>query len=586
MNLHTILRVLPQQTSFGLLGVCLWFSALCHAQEADVQRYTPDVPTAEPGELIQLFPDETAVEPSSVVLVEQLQALILFDDVDELKSKKKVTVSGVDLSEMALRDLTELGNSLEHYIGKPITLALLEEINQIIVQYFREHDRPIVDVFAPEGQEISDGVVRIIVLFGKRGDVLVEGATEKTQRLIKRQVKIAAGDVLQESKLRTELDWFNQNPFRNVNLIMQRGDEFGETDLVFEVNERRPYRIYGGLEDSGTGLTEKQRWFSGINWGDAFGLGHQLNYQFTSAFDIDVLNAHSLSYLLPLPWRHNLEFFAAYVDTEPDLSAPGFSLEGESWQLGFRYRIPLNYFYDIRHDVELGYDFKRSNNNLEFGAVSVFDTFTTVSQFVVGYNAERADSLGATRGGLKLFISPGDMWSDNDDLAFSQARARSSSDYMTLRLNLDRITQLPKNLSWYSQFSLQLTNENLIGSEQLGLGGYQSVRGYDDYQVVGDKGFVWRNELRSPEVSLAKYFGEQNITDQFQALVFIDYGIASIQKPLPGEETISLLSAGFGFRYNIFPYLTARLDYGWQLKEIVSGNDQDNRVHLGLVLSY
>lgn len=571
----------------GILTLVLFsFSFFAFAQEADIERFTPKVVPQEEGEIIRVFPDKMDLQLDEQILVDRLNALILFDDVAEFDRSTQVRASGIELEKLDTEDKAALEKLLHTFLSKPITLKLLDEINQSIVEFYRLNDRPIVDVFAPEGQDITDGVVKIVVIFGRRGEVSVEGSDHFSPESILDQIRIGAGDVLSESALRAELDWFNQNPFRKVNLIMQRGQEFGTTDLVFDVTGRRPYRFYGGLEDSGTGLTGKERWFSGFNWGNVFGLNHQLNYQFTSAFDIDVLNAHSFSYIAPLPWRHTLDIFGAYVESAPDITSTGFTIEGQSWQLGARYRIPMKNFHSLRHDIQLGYDFKRSNNNLEFGSVSVFSSFTTVSQFVLGYKANLADKLGTTQAGLKLFISPGDMFSDNTDVKFTASRADASSDYMMLRFNVERLTRLPVNFSWYTEFSLQASNENLLGSEQLGIGGYQSVRGYDDYQVVADEGIVFRNEIRSPEYSILKIFGLDQFPDQFQALVFTDYGIVSNRHPLQGEESVSLLSAGVGFRYSVFPYLTARFDYGWQLKEITRGNDRDNRVHLGLVLAY
>jgi hemolysin activation/secretion protein len=48
------------------------------------------------------------------------------------------------------------------------------------------------------------------------------------------------------------------------------------------------------------------------------------------------------------------------------------------------------------------------------------------------------------------------------------------------------------------QFAAQHSNTGLIGSEQLYLGGFATVRGFDESVLAGDSGHVIRTELRLP----------------------------------------------------------------------------------------
>ena len=426
-------------------------------------------------------------------------------------------------------------------------MALLDNINALIVKFARSNDRPVIDSFAPEGQDISNGVIQFAVVAGRRGQVRVEGAQGNVADRIVLQTSIAEGEVIAERSLRADLEWFNQNPFRQVNLILERGDEFGATDIVYNVVGRRPYRVYGGLEDSGTRLSGKNRWLSGVNWGNALGLDHQFSYQFTSSFDTDIVNAHSFSYLAPVHWRHTVEVYGAHVDSSPGLTAGGFNLEGNSWQLGMRYKVPLGHKFQAQHALEFGYDYKCSNNDLEFGTLRISNTTTVVSHFLVAYNVSRPDRFGNTAANLKLFISPGDMFSDNVDRNFAASRFGSSADYMYTRFELARHTQLPAAMSWVTDLTFQYANDNLLGSEQMGIGGYRTVRGYDDYEVPADVGLYLRNEIRSGGYSVLERIANRAWFDRFQALVFMDYGIAKSKERLPGEPVTKLWSAGVGF---------------------------------------
>ena len=553
------------------------------------QRLQPrELPQAKPGELISPEPPMvSATAGRAEILVDALRGLVLFDDAEELQESTKQ--AGVNTDKLEFPARSKLAETLSAYLGSPLTLNLLDKINREIVAFGRAHDRPVVDAFAPQGQDISNGVVQIVVVAARRGEIRVEGLEGGAAQRIAEQSRLLRGDVISALALRQELDWLNQNPFRSVDIILERGAEFGETDIVYAVATRRLYRLYGGVEDSGSRISGKERWFSGINWGDVFGLGHQASYQFTSSFDLEQVNAHSFSYLIPLDWRHRFEISAVHVESSPDVTASGFELQGTAWELGFRYSIPLASFSNGSHEFELGYDFKAADNDLEFGAIRVSDTQTSISQFLASYRFSFSDRFGNNTGRIRLVVSPGDMTSDNSDASFSASRFAASSDYAYFEGRFSRVTPLtrwlPFGASLFSELVMQYANENLLASEQLAVGGYRSVRGYDDFEVTGEIGLYARNELRGAAIPLLNAL-RPAIVDQLLPLIFTDYGVAKSKNRLPGEPIAHLWSAGLGFRYQVASFLNFRFDYGWQLKDIPTSQAGAGRMHAALMLSY
>ena len=530
-----------------------------HAADVDDGHLLPRAPPpGEEGRIVEP-PDAVPSLTTDVdqILVDALTAIVLCDEIDELGAMTDAV--GVSAEQLDLPNKASLVESLRPFIGKPVTLSLLDEINRAVVRFARGNDHPVVDSFAPQGQDITEGIVQFIVVAGRRGEVRVEGTEGRLAERLSADTSIDAGDVITERVLRADLEWFNRNPFRQINLILERGDEFGETDIVYHVASRRPYRVYGGIEDSGTRLSGKNRWLSGANWGNALGLDHQFSYQFTSSFDTDVVNAHSFSYVAPLRWRHTAEVYGAHVDSKPGLTATGFDLQGKSWQLGMRYRVPLARRWQAHQTIEFGYDYKRSNNDLEFGGLRISNATTVVSQFLIAYDIGRPDRFGNTAAGVKLFVSPGDMFSDNVDENFAASRFGSSADYIYARFEAVRHTRLPVAMSWLVDFTFQYANDNLLGSEQLGIGGHRTVRGYDDYEIPADLGLYIRNEIRSPGFAVLESFAGLAWLDRFEALIFMDYGIARSKERLPGEPVTKLWSAGVGFRYGVSTHLNFRL---------------------------
>jgi len=78
-----------------------------------------------------------------------------------------------------------------------------------------------------------------------------------------------------------------------------------------------------------------------------------------------------------------MTLLGAYVDTDATVDAGGVPLEtgGVSWQFSPRYTIPLRRAPEnMNHEIEFGFDFKSSNNNLEFGEpISTMSRPTSIS---------------------------------------------------------------------------------------------------------------------------------------------------------------------------------------------------------------
>ena len=364
----------------------------------------------------------------------------------------------------------------------------------------------------------------------------------------------------------------------------------GETDVVLRTKDLLPWRFYAGYENSGNTATGEDRLLSGFNWGNALGRDQQLNYQFMASPDFDQLRAHSASYIIPLSWRHTLTFFGSYATSTPDLVGDLFHLKGSSWQVSARYQVPLQDFSRLgwTQKISVGIDFKRSNNNLQFGGYQVFDRRTDTAQMTAGYTLIANDRFGTTSAEVEIMVSPGGLTNHNHTGDFAVARSAARAKYAIGRVVLERTAPLPGGFIGSARFSTQFANQNLLSSEQLGLGGYDTLRGYDEREAIGDNGFTFGGELQAPAFSLIKWLSRKRGTDHLKLLAFWSHGEAGNHELLPNEDAhLVLESAGVGFRYAIATYLTVRFDYGWQLRESrVADGRHGRRAHIGVIIAY
>lgn len=190
---------------------------------------------------------------------------------------------------------------------------------------------------------------------------------------------------------------------------------------------------------------------------------------------------------------------------------------------------------------------------------------------MLGYSGLLPDEWGSSFLGAEFYYSPGNLSDLNTDAAFSQSYPFAEADYQFAKFSLERVTRLPAGFSWRVSGQYQVASGNLVPSEQLGMGGAYTVRGYEERSASGSEGFLVTNELRAPSFSLGQFL-DKSAKDQMQLLAFFDYGQTSNRDLLRNEDPHVLLkSAGAGLRYQVSRFFTLRFDYGWQLVDARPG---------------
>jgi hemolysin activation/secretion protein len=485
--------------------------------------------------------------------------------------------SGVVASGLPLLADPGFTRKLRPFLGRPVTLADLRKIALLTQKWYRAHGRPFVSVTVPP-QNISTGVVQVVVTEYRVDRVLVKGNRWFSSNLLRAESGLAPGQTLTLPGVEQDLNWLNANPFRTVNTVFQPGTEPGATDVVLETQDRLPVRIYSSFDNAGVPSLGLGEWSVGATWGDAFGLDQQLSYQFTRSTS-GRYDAHALSWTAPLPWRDKLLVFGSYEQEAPDLGL-GFGENGYSGEASFRYVHTLPWLSWLTEDVQIGYDFKTTNNNLEFGGLRVFANQVAVDQFPLIYEAAFTDPLGQTMFENQLVISPGGFTSTNTTVAFQAALPGSRADYVYDRIGLTRVTRLPARFTWVGRVIGQIADRNLMYSEQLGAGGPDSVRGYYTDTALGSEGVLVSQEIRLPALNLSRWMGRNSKTEnEVQPGLFWDYGDVSQVEAVPNQVNhANLSSVGLDLHLALGRYLNLTFDIGWQLHRAPGFN---NRSALG-----
>jgi hemolysin activation/secretion protein len=535
-------------------------------------------------------PQVSPLPSTDQVVLPSLKGLVFVPDPAALRKEGLPGTTGVSAPGLPLLNDPGFTAKVSPYIGRQVTMGDLDKIAQTVTGWYKDHDQPFMSVTIPP-QNITAGTIQVVVMQYRIGAVKAEGNNWFSSDLLVRESGLRPGDTLTLNGVQEGLERLNANPFRSVNTVFQPGQDTGTTDVRLKTEDRLPLRLYASFDNAGTANLGRPEWGVGINWGNAFGLDQQVAYQFTHSFS-GRFSAHSLSWSAPLPWNDKLVIFGSYEEERP--AAGNFLDEdGNSGQASLRYVHPLPTLtlgdgIGLSEDIQVGYDFKTTNNDLAFGGVQVFASAVEIDQFPIVYEATETDKYGQTSIENQLVLSPGGITGRNTDAAFHASDPRSGAGYIYDRIGITRTTNLPAKFSFVTRVLGQLANGNLQSSEELGVGGPSSVRGYYTDTAIASEGVLVSGEIRGPAVSLAKVLGQRlPVDDQIQLGAFWDWGHVAQVNPVPDQiNSATLSSLGLDLHVTLDRYADVRVDTGWQLRKAPGAEDRSVFTDIAIVVGF
>lgn len=526
---------------------------------------------------------EAGEKDDSRVLVDRLREIRLrVEDDDGAAVESRVGGRGVVGLQGVTVEPGDLAEALAKFLGDPLTENGLELMIEVVLQHYDRHGHPVTEVFAPE-QDLAEGRILLETVEGRVGLVAMEGVPAGMREQLARGVLLEPGALLRRNELQEQLDWFNRNPFRPAGLYAAPGAAPGEADLVLGFSSQRPWRVYAGYENSGAEAAGENRYLLGLNWGNAFGLDQLVSYQFTAGDRLDQLQAHAVTWEIPLHrWHHFLRWSGSWASIETDTTSAGTTVtsSGTSWQVSGMYGAQLPRWFGFRNEVALGAEFKSSDNFLVFGGTDAHPgSLVEVAQLRADYRAVRQLESATLALDASMVASPGGLSGRNDDEAFALFRDGADASYLYGRAGATWVQRLPGDWSVQARGEAQLATGALLPTEQFALGGHATVRGYEERDVLSDHGYVLSVELRAPALSFSS--GPSGDL-QIQLLGFLDHGTGWRDESGPSQEARqSLSSLGLGARLQAGSHLSLRVDLAAPL-----GGESGLRGHFGLTLAY
>lgn len=511
-----------------------------------------------------------------------LKGALILDHPAKVKEEHIDVIEGVQFD--GITPSEELSSILADY---PLTQNGAEGLCETIASYYQANNEYRFSVTVPD-QDTSSGVVQLVVSQEKLGTINVKENEFTDSAALTRWVRIGANEPINKTTLTKDLGWMNSNPYRSVKVAYGATGQPGVTDLDLIVTDKKNWKLSTGVDNTGTRSIGTTRIFGSVDVNDFIFLDHTLNIKATTADHFSEYQSYKVDYKASLPWRNTLRVFGSWSGTAPN-RAEYPQKHRQSYRASARYAAPQWFGENIWVDQltwEAGMDFKGSNSNLIYEAdpAPVAKKLAYVGQFTGSVKAIRKQGGNKIAAGIEVFGSPARMLPNQTDADFSNLRAGATPVYVYSRLNLT-VDQSYSDWKFRAKGRAQLSPSTLIPSEQFSLGGYSTVRGYQECVVGGDNSFCSNFEVSTPKVSPVKIW-VPSVNDNLTVLGFVDAGYAWFNDSVEGRPNHeALLGLGTGLRYSVASNFNTRLDVGVPLMKVQKDSGKA-RVHFNAIFSY
>ena len=548
------------------------------AQELDrvtqgIGDQTPDRVTLKPRSDLSVSTDETELLPS-------LNGVVIVNSPSDVSTVSSGN-GGVEVrGEFAPSQVVGAANN---YIGQPVSLASLDRLTRDMVLAFRSAGYPVVNVVVPP-QDITGGIVQVIAVVGRFEELKISGTTEDPD-YYSSGFPLQSGDIVSQNKVIDHLRWKGRRFHRQVNAIYEPGSSFGKTNIELDAHDSRRWTVFAGVDNTGTGATGDLRIFGGFTIGDFIAQDHEFSYQLSTSEDgFDNLQAHVASYTFPIFSRTDFQIAGAVIESGATL-ATGES-DGTNFQISGNFTTQLPTFSNISTDLRYGYEYKNADNTFAFGGTPAAGNETELGQFYAQLVGYRVSAKSRTQFDIGLWASPQDTFNNNSDDAFNGTREGAEASYAYVRGGIDHTFFLAHDWRFNIDIEGQVTGNRLITSEQIFIGGFNSVRGFEENALRGDSGILASVQLETASYQLFSRSSE-TFKDGIRGLAFLDFGSVTVSDAeVAGDDTGTLTSVGVGFTYQADRHFTAEGSFGIPINDSGDIGSDDGQFNFRLIARF
>jgi len=490
---------------------------------------------------------------------------------------------------------------------REVSITTIQGFTNFIVSVYQKEGYAGIYVYVPkeavQGTALVDKILPIEILEGKIAKITVERYDFERQDVQKGFLNdsvleswspLKEGEAIQKNKLDNFVRLLNLNPDRYVSPVISRSAEPNALNLTYDVYEANPWHWYLQVDNSGT---DERQWSPrvGVTNTNLTGIDDRFSAMYQAPWESGIDDNYALfgSYDLPiLTPRLRFNFYGGYSEFDVTPQGGPFNFLGRGSFYGgvLSYNVLQldNWFVDVTGSLSQ----EDSKVTPALGLASDVD----MDLWSVGVNVHRSDDILNTSLTLSRVESMGGS-SRND---FAAARLDADPDFTIYNfgashsqyLETNKVNRVSGSFRWIT------SNERLVPAKMTTFGGFYSVRGYEEDEIVADGGIIMSGQYEFDLVKHSESLENREANSEgaqenklwlrkLAPLAFIDFGRAKIKSPVVSERRVrELCSIGVGTIVEIEDNFSAGIYYGWPLRGTDDTDKGDGRLHFSCVYRF
>lgn len=492
----------------------------------------------------------------------------------------------------------------------PVTAEEIQDFYVLLVKTLKEEGYIFAKVDFPT-RPWAYGIFLAKVNCGNLGQITVKNARHFSEEQLRDKLSNKEGKF---NYAKTYGDLFDLNTNPDIKLqtslkpVIQGGRQVINAEI--EVDDKIP--IHGAIELRNDGSKETSDWrlrttLQHLNVTDHFDT-FTVDWLTGGLFKHvgEDLNAISGSYFFPDFYDGwSLNVYGGWNQSDIEDVLPEIGVKGRGHYMGaqitkvlretpaFKQQLSLSWYYQnwkSEHEINGESNFDQRSIILSMPGITlghvdkVFDSFKGRNFASITIQRSQAGNFGASA--RSDFNAEGSAFSDGD--------------FTLAKIQIARFQRFfdgqdtPGKWSLFMKTDIQLADDDLPPPMREYIGGFNSVRGYEESEIGGDNSITATFELRTPLIEnfipgLKKdqkflddnpeYWGRHRI----QFIAFTDLGYAANKTDIPGEiNNQDFASIGLGLRLGLTRYSQMSVDYGLPLIIASEDTPEAGRFHISL----
>jgi hemolysin activation/secretion protein len=555
----------------------------------------PPIQTPPPSEIPQQLEETEAKRNEPICIIDTPKQQLPIKPTNNLPQNSNdgyITVKQFIVKGSTIFNCDELNKTLEGdgksegFFGRPLSFAELLQARSAITKMYTDRKYTTTGAYIPK-QEIDNdnaAIVTIQVVEGKVEEIIVRGTQRLHPNYVRSRLSLGASTPLNEDKLLDAIKLLQVNPLiDSISAELRAGVRPGTNVLEVSVKEANTWNGQIFMNNGRSPSVGSLRRGVGITQANLLGLGDALSVSYNNT---DGSNGYDLSYTLPLNAKNGTLNFS-YGKTSANIIEKPFDeidIDSNSQYYQLTFRQPI--IQTSTQEFSLSLTASRNENQTflegkEFPIATGADregrTRVSALRFAQELVLQGRRQVFAARSQFSWGLDALDATINNNgdpDSRFFTWRGQLYWVYL-FGLNTGNLQTAP-SISIRTDF--QLADRPLLSAEQVGLGGFGSIRGYRQDALLTDNGILATAEFRLPIATIPKW--------QTSVLLvpFIDIGTGWNSGDVKQPDPSTLASVGLGLQLVTSKNFSARIDWGIPLVNLDSSKRtwQENGIYFSL----